>query len=304
MEKGLAVIDDNTMMISRAENLQPELLTGTTTTNNNNTERSKASRPNRSFDDDADGDEANMLMMMQKVPDADNWNEYEEEDNDDEEYNNNNNNKHNNNNAQCHDDDDNDDNEAEEEDSYFNHRRNKKHVLYHREPIEKVPREVVVSSIYLGGVGVFLAIAPLCMWDTSCTAAFCFGLLIIASLTESDITLWLLVSSCITLTSIVWIDKVMNDDPWLGMGDANTTTTTTMARLIPSAAGAPWPHIMVAAASPFLLRAAGGTNSILYHRLSPSQTLETSLPVSVVLAILVLCWFVFFAFALLLLFLK
>ena len=31
-------------------------------------------------------------------------------------------------------------------------------------PAVGVPREVVISSMYLGGTGMFLAVAPLCMW--------------------------------------------------------------------------------------------------------------------------------------------
>jgi hypothetical protein len=57
------------------------------------------------------------------------------------------------------------------------------------ERIDKVPREVVISSMYLGGVGCFLAIAPLgplCMpvWDTRYTVAFLVSLLLIGMCCE------------------------------------------------------------------------------------------------------------------------
>lgn len=53
---------------------------------------------------------------------------------------------------------------------------------------------------------------------------------------------------------------------------------------------APWPHIIISATSPFLMRMAAGTDILLHHRLTPSQILETSLPVTLVLAILAMCW--------------
>ena len=136
------------------------------------------------------------------------------------------------------------------------------------ERIEGVPREVVVSNMYLGGMGAFLSIAPLCMWDPPCTLAFCIALLCIATCSER--AHWLTGSVASTLLCVTWIESTKNQTNHDGP--------------------APWPHIVVAAASPFLIRSSAGT--LLHHRLSPSQTLETSLPVAVVLAILVLCWYV------------
>jgi hypothetical protein len=136
------------------------------------------------------------------------------------------------------------------------------------ERIEGVPREVVVSNMYLGGVGAFLSIAPLCMWDLPCTLAFCAALLCIAMCSER--THWLTGSIASTLLCVAWIESTKK--PQTPDGPA------------------PWPHIIVAAASPFLIRSSAGT--LLHHRLPPSQTLETSLPVAVVLAILVLCWYI------------
>lgn len=143
----------------------------------------------------------------------------------------------------------------EESDGLLNHR------------FETVPREVVVSSMYLGGVGAFLAIGPLCMWNTASTLGFTVSLFLIA-ICSNEHPPAQTVSLIATLGASVWIEASAVHDQ------------ATM-----------WPHIMLAAASPWLLRASSGTNKGLhYHRLSPSQTLETSLPISVVLAILVLCW--------------
>jgi len=51
-----------------------------------------------------------------------------------------------------------------------------------------------------------------------------------------------------------------------------------------------WPLIFLSATSPVFLRAGGGGVGNFFFSLPPSQTLETGLPVSVVLAILVLCY--------------
>jgi hypothetical protein len=52
-----------------------------------------------------------------------------------------------------------------------------------------------------------------------------------------------------------------------------------------------WPLVLLAASSPVLLRAGGGGVGPFMHSLPPSQTLETGLPVSILLAILVICWY-------------
>ena len=51
-----------------------------------------------------------------------------------------------------------------------------------------------------------------------------------------------------------------------------------------------WPLIMLSASSPILLRAGCGGVGNFFFSLPPSQTLETGLPVSTILAILVVCW--------------
>jgi hypothetical protein len=52
-----------------------------------------------------------------------------------------------------------------------------------------------------------------------------------------------------------------------------------------------WPFILLAMTSPIMLRAGGGGGGQFRHYMPPSQTLETGLPVSALLSILVLCWY-------------
>lgn len=136
------------------------------------------------------------------------------------------------------------------------------------EQIERVPTEVVVSSMYMGGVGSFLAVSPLCMWYPPSTMAFCIALIMIAVHTEKKI---IAIVACVGFT--------------IGFG-----AWFEFAKPI---AMESWCHIIVGAASPFFLwMSAGNGGSLYYHRLSAGKTLETALPVSVVLSILVLCWYV------------
>jgi hypothetical protein len=133
------------------------------------------------------------------------------------------------------------------------------------ERIERVPREVVVSSMYMGGIGSFLAVAPLCMWYPPSTMAFCIALMLIAIRDEKKKIIPIFVCAGLTM----------------GMGAMKLQVVGM------------WPQIAVGALSPFFIWASTGAAdaSPFYHRLSAPQTLETALPVSLVLAILVLCWY-------------
>ena len=42
----------------------------------------------------------------------------------------------------------------------------------HKKKKRNLPREVIISTMYMGGSGAFLAIAPLCMWDLAVTSSF------------------------------------------------------------------------------------------------------------------------------------
>jgi hypothetical protein len=139
------------------------------------------------------------------------------------------------------------------------------------EQIEHVPREAIVASMYMGGMGSFLAVAPLCMWYPPSTMAFCVALTLIAIHEEKKIV-------CI----IVCIGLTIGLCSWLEVAKKQVAEGPEM-----------WTQIVVGASSPFFIWASTGAvgASAFYHRLSASQTLETSLPVSLVLAILVLCWY-------------
>ena len=147
------------------------------------------------------------------------------------------------------------------------------------------PRNIVISSMYLGGTGAFLAISPLCMWDITVSAAFTLSLITLsiidASKVASDfkpnvdqagvITTLKRIRYCkhllllITNGSIMWLDEKMKERHW--------------------------PLLLLAAVSPVLLRAGGGGVGHFLHSMPPSQALETGLPVSTLSAILVLCWY-------------
>jgi hypothetical protein len=139
------------------------------------------------------------------------------------------------------------------------------------ERIERVPREAIVASMYMGGMGSFLAVAPLCMWYPPSTMAFCAALTLIAIHEERKII-------CI----IVCVGVTIGLGSWLEFAKQHVDVGPEM-----------WTQIVVGAASPFFIWASTGAvgASTFYHKLSASQTLETALPVSLVLSILVLCWY-------------
>ena len=174
---------------------------------------------------------------------------------------------------------------------------------------EDVPREAIISSMYLGGSGAFLAIPPLCMWDISISSAFVLALLAIAFLDAAKVStefranvdtvkaistlqrLRILHQGAVLgmIISILWLDgqdrafNVFTSTALTHTNNNTTTTTTTTTFLID---GQQWPLVLLAASSPFLLR--GGPSR---RGMTPSQTLETGLPVCTLLAILILCWY-------------
>jgi hypothetical protein len=219
-----------------------------------------------------------------------------------------------------------------------------------------LPREVVVSSMYLGGTGTFLAVAPLCMWDCAVTLAFLVSLFLIAlmdtsrtaiihrsraywalavvlSLTlafaiaiEASSRLPQLASSALIAdyvrlhplffaTALLTEEDTKNGAALLLLPPSSSLSSSlngssgssrlppplllpdadTEAALLLAQAGhtSLWPFLILAACSPILLRAGGGGVYVggLYHSMTPSQTLETGLPVNGLLAGLVLAWF-------------
>ena len=165
------------------------------------------------------------------------------------------------------------------------------------EPVaQSLPREAVISSMYLGGSGSFLAITPLCMWDISISAAFALSLLVVAFLdggkipTEFRIGVdtvsaianikrlrFLLQFSIFSmLLCILWLDS---QDRKLLISTPQTSKFLVV--------GGQWPLVLLSASSPFLLRGGGGR---VLRGISPSQTLETALPYFAGLSDFVLVW--------------
>ena len=193
-------------------------------------------------------------------------------------------------------------------------------------------RDAVISSMYLGGAGAFLALPPLCMWDLSVTVAFVASLALLGAATEhakvADFRPNVDAAGALralarlraapfgaiglTLAAVAWQDVhttrpresaafaralVVADLP------AAANATAAAAALLPAAAVAlvgdegllQWPLMLLAAASPPLLRigvvgSRGGGHALSKVLMTPSQTLESALPVGTLLATLVLCW--------------
>ena len=57
------------------------------------------------------------------------------------------------------------DDEEEEEQQYIFIHGKRRQVVHHYNSKKMLSRSVVISSMYLGGSGAYLAIPPLCMWD-------------------------------------------------------------------------------------------------------------------------------------------
>ena len=155
----------------------------------------------------------------------------------------------------------------------------------------RMPREAVISSMYLGGSGVFLSIPPLCVWDISISASFTLSLLAIAFMDGGKVATEFR-ANVDTAAAVINLKRLrmLHQGAILGMllcmlwMDAQDRSFFDGA---PSSQGQQWPLVLLAASSPFLLRGGGGR----LRGMSPSQTLETALPVCALLAILVLCWY-------------
>ena len=150
-----------------------------------------------------------------------------------------------------------------------------------------VLREEMIASMYMGGAGAFLAIPALCMWDMTITVAFILSLQVCA-VTERVKVLeykpnvdrvtainglralhWVqhVVSLCV-LAQVMWLDTVSRNEPVMWQSCALATCSPPLLML----GCQHWPSN----------KAVG---------LSPTRTLESGLPVSTLLAILVLCWY-------------
>lgn len=206
---------------------------------------------------------------------------------------------------------------------------------------QRLPRSVIISSMYLGGSGAFLAIAPLCMWDFTMSASFAASLLFISIVDAKKVDSefkpdvdtagtirkikWMRWSfhacALVSVFLILWLDTREEIEYYaVPIIESVESSLYPIVQIAPSPSTplAPntsfregtvpfktqgtlifegrtglaykWPLIILSASSPIFLRAGGGGVSKFYYSLPPSQTLETGLPVSTILAILVLCW--------------
>ena len=181
------------------------------------------------------------------------------------------------------------------------------YVIKHKKQYHKgLPRSVVISSMYLGGSGAFLAIPPLCMWDFTISSAFIMSMIILSfidcgkvisdfqpnvdtgrAITNLKGIRWALHMAIVaTISCVIWLDS-REEMHVVSIAHVNGTIFWGEG----SGLLLRWPLILLAASSPILLRAGGGGVGPFTHSLPPSQTLETGLPVSILLAILVICWY-------------
>jgi hypothetical protein len=177
--------------------------------------------------------------------------------------------------------------EEEEEEDDFD-------VLRHQ---STMTREQVVASMYLGGVGAFLALGPLCMWNCALTLAFLVSLLGVALAVESSVhmgtTAWILMgASALTLGCAIGIECTRPVAAFHHFNH-NTNLTTRLALLLAPTTTHAWPAwlILSAASPPLLYAGLGGASSSAALMMTPSKTLETGLPMSLLLACVLLGWF-------------
>jgi hypothetical protein len=218
-----------------------------------------------------------------------------------------------------------DDDEEEEEQQYIFIHGKRRQVVHHYNSKKMLSRSVVISSMYLGGSGAYLAIPPLCMWDPTVSASFIFCIVILSmvdggkiisefksnidtgqTITNLRITrLMIHVAIMVTICLVILLDS--NEDITRYYSIIATAAThhgnhsggsSSSSEIIHSenhdggiGIFIRWPLIILAASSPILLRAGGGGVGPFTHSLPPSQTMETGLPVSILLSILVICWY-------------
>ena len=139
-------------------------------------------------------------------------------------------------------------------------------------------RKVIVTSLYLGGTGAFLALPALCLWDLEVSLAF-LGVLTLASLCEPAKYVDFEQRSVDTAAAVRRLGRIH-----VALHASALGAQATLWWLHAPPREHNWAMIMFAAASPLFLRGASA--------LPPSQVLEMGLPVSALWSILVLCWYV------------
>jgi hypothetical protein len=148
-------------------------------------------------------------------------------------------------------------------------------------------RDALISSMYMGGAGAFLALPALCMWNITASACFVLILTGIGFFMEdakiAEFKANVDTASAVTsLRKLRWAHSLSlaMAGVWIAYLDSYYEQQFQ------------WPLIMLASASPLLLRIGSVRMMPLTKMLlTPAQSLETGLPVSTLLAILVLCWY-------------
>ena len=191
-------------------------------------------------------------------------------------------------------------------------------------------REALISSMYLGGSGAFLALPALCFWDFSISASFLLSLSLVAFFSdhtkhkeftpnqdkERVLTVmqrfrWLLYGTLFAvILGIACLDAYdssyyyyyyyyyysqANTNPNLrtpGLAMVKNNSTASMGQTV-YLSERPWPMMLLSFSSPMLMRMGTINPRTIAHKIimSPSQSLEAGLPISNLLAILVLCWY-------------
>jgi hypothetical protein len=172
-------------------------------------------------------------------------------------------------------------------------------------------REALISSMYLGGAGAFLALPALCFWDFSITASFLSSLTLIALfndhtkhkeftpnqdkcqvLTHIKIFRWLLYGLVLgIILGVAFQDSYSYYYYYYYISLHNTPAPMDNHTILVSER--PWPMMMLSFSSPLLIRMGTINPRTVAHNIimSPSQSLEAGLPVSAILSILILCWY-------------
>jgi len=149
-------------------------------------------------------------------------------------------------------------------------------------------REALISSMYLGGAGSFMALPALCFWDNSVTATFLISLTLIALFSDhtklQDFT---------PNQDKQRVLSTLKRYRWSLYGLIIALLLGVMFQDYNGVSERPWAMMLLSFSSPLLLRMGTLNPRTIAHNIimSPSQSLEVGLPISNLLAILVLCWY-------------
>jgi hypothetical protein len=149
-------------------------------------------------------------------------------------------------------------------------------------------REALISSMYLGGAGAFMALPALCFWDISVTASFLISLTLIALFSDhtklKDFT---------PNQDKQHVLSTLKRFRWSLYGLIIALLLGVVFQDYNGATERPWAMMLLSFSSPLLMRMGTLNPRTIAHNIimSPSQSLEVGLPISNLLAILVLCWY-------------